>query len=180
MNLNGLEGQPGVFHRLAIDTLLASGFISFQFDPEYARNGKFYTIHLEDPALPASNLPDNKNFPGFKTAGYTATPAIRTFGGTQREAVVIEWTDSDISNSTFEGTARELMRVQYNGRIHPMGDLIFNPAARPGEPDWRVMYFSTGDGGSGEQKSDIRSNPQRLDTLVGKILRIIQIGRAHV
>ena len=35
------------------------------------------------------------------------------------------------------------------------------------------MYISTGDGGSGEQKTNIRSNPQRLDTLVGKILRII-------
>jgi hypothetical protein len=173
LNLNGLEGHPGIFHKLAIDNFLASGFISFQFDPDYAHNGKFYTIHLQDPALPASDLPDNKNFPGFKTAGYTLTPAVRTFGETQREAVVIEWTDSDISNSTFEGTAREVMRVQYNGRIHPMGDLIFNPTARPGDPEWRVMYISTGDGGSGEQKTNIRANPQRLDTLVGKILRII-------
>ena len=135
LNLNGLEGQPGIFHKLAIDNLLASGFISFQFDPGYAHNGRFYTIHLEDPALPASNLPDSRNFPGFKTAGYTATPAIRTFGETQRKAVVIEWTDSDISNSTFEGTAREVMRLQFNARIHPMGDLIFNPTARPGDPE---------------------------------------------
>ena len=81
LNFNGLEGQPGIFHRLNIDNGLASGFICFQFDPDYAHNGKFYTIHLEDPALPASNLPDNKNFPGFKTAGYTVTPAIRTFAG---------------------------------------------------------------------------------------------------
>ena len=179
LNFNGLEGQPGLFHRLAIDNLLASGFICFQFDPDYAHNGKFYTIHLEDPALPASDLPGNKNFPGFKTAAYSVTPAIRTFGETQREAVVIEWTDSDISNSTFEGTARELMRVQYNGRIHPMGDLIFNPAARPGDPDWRVLYISTGDGGSGEQRTNIRNNPQRLDTLVGKILRIIPDLKEH-
>jgi hypothetical protein len=35
------------------------------------------------------------------------------------------------------------------------------------------MYVSTGDGGSGEQRFNIRNNPQRLDTLVGKILRII-------
>ena len=179
LNFNGLEGQPGIFHRLTIDNLLASGFISFQFDPDYARNGKFYTIHLEDPALPASNLPDNKNFPGLKTAGYAVTPAIRTFGATEREAVLIEWTDTDISNSTFEGTAREVMRLQYNGRIHPMGDLIFNPTARPGDPDWRVLYVSTGDGGSGEQKTNIRSNPQRLDTLVGKILRIIPDLKEH-
>lgn len=173
LDFNGLEGKPGMFHKLAIDNLLASGFISFQFDPDYAHNGKFYSIHMEDPALPASAVPDGRNFPGFKTAGYTVTPAIRTFGETQRELVMIEWTDSDISNSTFEGTAREVMRVLYNGRIHPMGDLIFNPTARPGDPEWRVMYISMGDGGAGEQRTNIRNNPQRLDTLVGKILRII-------
>ena len=54
LDFNGLPGRPGIFHRLAIDQLLASGFISFEFDPDYVHNGKFYTIHLEDPALPAS------------------------------------------------------------------------------------------------------------------------------
>src|SRR5215472_15743926 len=53
LDFNGLPGKPGIFHRLAIDQLLASGFISFEFDPDYVHNGKFYTIHLEDPALPA-------------------------------------------------------------------------------------------------------------------------------
>jgi hypothetical protein len=173
LDFNGLEGHRGIFHKLAIDNLLASGFISFQFDPDYAHNGKFYTIHMEDPALPASALPDNAGFPGFKTAGYSVTQPTGAFGDTQRESVLIEWTDTDVSNSTFEGTARELMRVQLNGRIHPMGDVIFNPTARPGGPEWRVLYVSVGDGGSGEQRTGIRSNPQRLDTLVGKILRII-------
>lgn len=172
LDLNGLAGHSGIFHKLAIDNLLASGFISFEFDPDYAHNGKFYTIHMEDPALPASAMPDNRSFPGFNTAGYAPTAPIRTFGTTERESVLIEWTDTDTSNSTFEGTARELMRLQYPGRIHPMGDLIFNPTAKPGDPDWRMMYVSTGDGGSGEQRTGIRNNPQRLDTLVGKILRI--------
>ena len=54
LHLNGLDGQPGIFHRLVIDNLLASGFISFEFDPDYARNGKFYTIHVEDPTLPGA------------------------------------------------------------------------------------------------------------------------------
>lgn len=185
LDFNGLAGKPGIFHRLAIDALLASGFISFEFDPDYRHNGKFYTIHLEDPALTASAVPDSKNFPGLHTAGYAVTPAVRTFGETQREAVLIEWTDSNIANTTFEGTARELLRVQYNGKIHPMGDLAFDPTARPGDADWRVLYVSTGDGGSGEQKTDIRGNPQRLDTLVGKILRIVpdlkeQVSRSTV
>ena len=65
------------------------------------------------------------------------------------------------------------MRLQLNTRIHPMGDLIFNPSAKPGDPDWRVLYIGCGDGGSGERRTAMRQNPQRLDTLVGKILRII-------
>ena len=60
-----------------------------------------------------------------------------------------------------------------------MGDLIFNPTARRGDPDWRVMYIAVGDGGNGEQTSNVRSNPQRLDTLVGKILRIIPDLKEH-
>jgi len=173
LNFNGRNGQPGLFRRLPTESGFANGFISFAFDPDYARNGKFYTIHLEDPDAPGPATPDNTNFPGL-SAGYETTPEIATPGRTIREAVLIEWTDTDTSNSTFEGTARELMRLRMNGQIHPMGDLIFNPTAHPGDPDWRVLYIACGDGGSGESRNaEIRSNPQRLDTLVGKILRIV-------
>lgn len=173
LNFNGRDGQPGLFHRLPTESGFANGFISFAFDPDYAHNGKFYTVHLEDPAVTASAVPDATNLPGLKGA-YELTPAIQTPGPTVREAVVIEWTDTNTANTTFEGTARELMRLRMNTQIHPMGDLMFNPTARPGDADWRVMYIACGDGGSGESKNpEMRSNPQRLDTLVGKILRII-------
>ena len=85
----------------------------------------------------------------------------------------MEWKDRNVANATFEGTARELLRVQYPLAPHPLGEMTFNPAARPGDPDWRVMYLGAGDAQSGEQRDSRRLNPQRLDTLVGKILRII-------
>lgn len=177
LNFNGRDGQPGLFHRLPTESGFGNGFISFAFDPDYARNGKFYTIHLEDPEVPASAMPDNTNFPGLRLdrpVPYELTPAIQTPGPTVREAVLIEWTDTDTSNATFEGSARELLRLRLNTQIHPMGDLMFNPTAHPGDPDWRVLYIACGDGGSGESKNpEMRSNPQRLDTLVGKILRIV-------
>ena len=66
-----------------------------------------------------------------------------------------------------------MLRVSLNTRIHPLGDLSFNPTARRGDADWRVLYIGGGDGGSGESRLTIRMNPQRLDTLVGKILRIV-------
>jgi hypothetical protein len=180
LDFNGSGTRPGLFDRLTIENGFANGFITFQFDPDYARNGRFYTVHLEDPEAPGSLVPDTTSVPGLKIPGYTPTPPIQTPGEIDRDAVVIEWTDSNVSNATFEGTARELMRVQLNTRIHPMGDLIFNPAARRGDPDWRVMYIACGDGGSGEQRSEMRSNPQRLDTLVGKILRIVPDLAEHV
>jgi hypothetical protein len=168
LNLNGL------FPKMTTARGYANGFVNFLFDPDYAHNGKFYTIHIEDPALPGSDLPNNANLPRLRTDGYAVTAAIPTPGPIQREAVVVEWTDTNTANTTFEGTARELLRVQLNTASHPMGDFIFDPGAKPGSPDWRVLYIACGDGGSGESPNPaIRQNPQRLDTVVGKILRII-------
>src|SRR5579871_1765664 len=150
LDFNGRDGKPGLFHRLPTDNGFANGFISFAFDPDYVHNGKFYTIHLEDPAVAASAMPDNAHFPRLKLDNYALTPAVAPPGPTIREAVLMEWTDTNTSNTTFEGTARELLRVKHNGRSHPMGDLIFNPTAKPGDPDWRVLYIACGDGASGE------------------------------
>ena len=179
LNLNGRGTQSGLFHRFTYEAGYANGFISFRFDPDYVANGKFYTVHLEEPAVAAAAVPDNKNFPGLDIAGYTATPAIQTPGDIQRDAVLIEWTDTKPANAIFEGTAREVLRLQLNNRIHPMGDITFNPAARRGDREWRVLYIGCGDGGSGEQQGLMRSNPQRLDTLVGKILRIVPDLKEH-
>jgi len=172
LDLNG-RTHGGVFHRFTFEAGLASGFISFVFDPDYAKNGRFYTIHLEDVDSQVSAAPDNTNVPGLKVDGYTPTEPVRTPGQDLHEAVLVEWTDTKPANTTFEGTARELLRIPAGSRFHPMGDLAFNPTARPGEPDWRVLYVACGDSAAGEQKTAIRLNPQRLDTLSGKILRIV-------
>jgi len=173
LDFNGREGHHGLFHKFAFETGYANGLISLQFDPDYRKNGRFYTVHLEDPALPGSSAPDAASVAGLNLIGYQTTPAIATPGDTQREGVLIEWTDTNTSNATFEGTARELLRLQLNTRIHPIGDLMFNPSARAGDAEWRVLYIGSGDSGSGESRTSIRSNPQRLDTMVGKILRIV-------
>ena len=173
LDFNGRGSSPGLFDKLTTEAGLASGFISFEFDPDYASNGRFYTIHLEEIALPGALTPDNQSVPGLDVKGYTPTAPVPTPGAVNHEGVLIEWTDSNIANATFEGTARELLRIPLNDRIHPLGDVTFNPTARRGDPDWRVLYVACGDGGSGDQRTGIRTNPQRLDTLVGKILRVI-------
>lgn len=174
LDFNGRDGRKGMFHRLNFATGYQSGLITVQFDPDYRRNGKFYTIHMEDPSVKASAVPDNANTPGLDVRAYQTTETVRTSGPVTRECVLIEWTDNDTSDRKFQGTARELLRIPYLSHIHPLGDITFNPLARRGQPEYGVMYVSSGDGGSGESLKPItRNNPQRLDTMVGKILRII-------
>jgi mono/diheme cytochrome c family protein len=71
------------------------------------------------------------------------------------------------------------MRLQHPLAPHPLSEMTFNPVARSGDPEWRVMYLGSGDAQSGEQRDSRRLNPQRLDTLVGKILRIVPDLREH-
>jgi Glucose / Sorbosone dehydrogenase len=171
-----------LFQKFTFERNLAMGLINVVFDPDYARNGVFYTIHIEDPSTPAPAAPKTGVVPGLDLAGYTTTPAIVTptfEGKIDREAVLIEWTDRDTTNATFEGTAREILRLQLPTPIHPLGEMTFNPVAKQGDPEWRVMYIGSGDAGAGEQPDIRRLNPQRLDTLGGKILRIVPDLREH-
>ena len=87
------------------------------------------------------------------------------------ESVLVEWTDTNIRNATFEGTARELLRVGYD-RNHPMDDMVFDPLAKPGRDDYGNLYIAVGDGAQGETPGPAHTLPQQFDTLLGKILRI--------
>jgi glucose/arabinose dehydrogenase/mono/diheme cytochrome c family protein len=184
LDFNGLGSRPGLFRRFTFEKNFATGLINVVFDPDYARNGVFYTIHMEDPTLAAPAEPTSGVVPGLDLSGYTVTPTNATPAVTgapiDREAVVIEWTDRHPADTTFQGTAREILRMQLASPIHPLGELTFNPSARAGDPDWRVMYVGVGDSGTGEQKDMRRLIPQRLDNLHGKILRIIPDLREHV
>lgn len=182
LDFNGLGDRPGLFPKFTYERNFATGLTNVVLDPDYASNGVFYTLHMENPSTPGSAVPRAGGVSGLDLAGYTTTAAVQTptvDGRIDREMVLVEWTDRDITNATFEGTARELLRVQHPLAPHPLGEMTFNPAARPGDPDWRVMYLGAGDAQTGEQRDSRRFNPQRLDTLVGKILRIVPDLREH-
>ena len=182
LDFSGTAERPGLFPRFHYERNFSSGLINVILDPDYARNGIFYTIHFEGPAVAADAAPRVGLVAGLDLTGYQTSAPIQTptvGGRILREAVLIEWTDRDIRNATFEGTAREVMRVQHPLTVHPMGEMTFNPTARPGDADWRVMYIGIGDMGSGEQRDATRMNSQRLDTLTGKVLRIVPDLREH-
>ena len=175
----------GLFPKFTAAQGYATGLMNFEFDPDYARNGIFYTLHMENANLPgATAVPKDGVVPGLNLTGYSTTAAIIPPNvpnpGADREMVIIEWTDQQITNNTFEGTALELLRMQLPGIFHPLNEMIFNPVARPGDPEWRVMYLGIGDAGTGERQGPMRMYAQRLDTYQGKVLRIIPKLDEHI
>ena len=163
-----------LFPRFNTDPNLGMGLVSMVFDPAYAKNGRFYTVHTENPRRKeAPQAPDPAAMPSLDLSQHKLTPQFTVPAGvTLYESIVTEWRDSNIGNATFEGTARELMRIGTNFARHPVGDLLFNPLAKPGDADYGNLYISTGDGEAGERAGVTHPVPQRLDALPGKILRI--------
>jgi glucose/sorbosone dehydrogenase len=161
-----------IFPKFASDKGNATGIVSITFDPAYAKNGKFYTVHTENPELPGTAAPVNTQLSSLNLTGYATTDAVNPPAGpVHLQSVLVEWTDTNIRNATFEGTARELLRVGYD-RNHPMDDTIFNPLAKPGSSDYGNLYIGVGDGAQGETPGPSHTLPQQLNTLLGKILRI--------
>ncbi len=184
-NTTETPGATGLFPAFTSANGYANGLVTFQFDPEYRvvgspNYGKFYTVHIETDTADgaATRLPNASTHPGFtNAASYTSSSfnaAPGTTNANTRHAILIEWQDTNPNDAIFQGTAREVLRIQFNGRIHPMGDLLFNPlATSSAHADWRKLYIAVGDGGAGEQNvAVLHPTPQRLDVLQGKILRL--------
>lgn len=164
-----------VFPKFVNRSSLGTGFVTFAFDPGYEHNGRIYTVHVEGPARPGATEPTYAALPGLDlSGGYVTTPSIDPPGGgaVVRHAVLVEWTDTDLTNVTFEGTAREILRIGFNFSNHSVADILFSPIATPADADYGNLYIAVGDGGAGAVDGETQAIPQRLDALPGKILRI--------
>ena len=96
------------------------------------------------------------------------------------QGVLVEWTDTNPSNNTFEGTAREMFRVWLNTRSHQLGEVIFNPDGAAWRRRLARAVCRRRRWRLGESKNPaVQPNPQRLDTMVGKIVRIIPDLNEH-
>ena len=147
---------------LAVYNRLESGFIGFVFHPEFARNGLFYTVHAER-AAGNPKTPDHIP-PGFSLKDVTY------------HNIITEWHATNPAANVFQGTRRELLREAHvvMNLTHPMGAVEFNPAAKPGDPDYGLLYTSGSDHGfsnGGGPNSNTASQTQRLDSIMTAILR---------
>jgi len=146
----------------AIYNRLESGFICFVFHPEFARNGLFYTVHAE-------RGPGNPKTPDFIPPGFAPKDV-------SYHNIITEWHATNPAANVFEGTRRELLREAHvvQNLTHPMGAVEFNPTAKPGDPDYGLLYTSGSDHGfsnGGGPNSSTASQTQRLDSIMTAILR---------
>ena len=166
--LIGANNQPQVYANVAavfpnaIFNRLESGFIGFAFHPEFARNGLFYTVHSE-------RGPGNPKTPDFIPPGFTLKDVTY-------HNVITEWHATSPAANVFEGTRRELLRESHvvANLTHPMGAVEFNPYAKPGDPDYGLLYTSGSDHGfsnGGGPNANTASQTQRLDSIMTAILR---------
>src|SRR4029079_3848408 len=91
--------------------------------------------------------------------------------------VITEWHAKNPAANTFDGTRRELLRVAHvvMNLTHPFGFLGFNPTAKPGSPDYGLLYTSGSDTGFSNGGGPNANNPsqtQRLDSVITANLRI--------
>ena len=109
--------------------------------------------------------------------GDSFTRRTSSRNGSRTGSIITEWKANDPAASTFAGTRRELLRFAHvvSTLTHPLGAAEFNPTARPGSEDYGLLYTSGSDLGFSNGGPPNNNNPgqvQRLDTLVGAILRI--------
>ena len=149
------------------------GFAYFTFHPEFARNGIFYTVTSE---VKDSGTPD---FPVTKTI----LDSDKNLTESTHHDVIREWKATDPSSNTFAGTSREILRIEEPYPDHNVGQLGFNPHAKPGDDDYGLLYIAVADGGSDGfpvSDTDPLDSGQDLGTPLGKILRIDPFGNNSV
>ena len=145
------------------------GFAYFAFHPEFARNGIFYTVTSE---LKDSGTPD------FRVTE-TIFDSDKNIIESSHHDVIREWQATEPSSNTFAGTSREILRIEEPYPDHNVGQLGFNPNAKPGDADYGLLYIAVADGGSDGfpvSDTDPLDSGQDLGTPLGKILRIDPLG----
>jgi len=137
------------------------GFQSFAFHPQFAQAGtpgygRFYTW---------TDSRNNQVAADFKPGG----------GSNTHHMVLYEWTARNAAAATYDGgPPREVLRFEHPFANHNGGLAAFNPLARPGSPDYGLLYLGSADGGSG---GDPLNNAQNLSSAFGKLLRINPLER---
>ncbi len=143
------------------------GLHSFVLHPQFSRAGtpgygKFYTYVDTTNAAPVPDF----DTPNKSTAN---TPA------STHDLVLLEWTAKNPGAAIYDGAApRELLRWRQPFANHNGGAIAFNPTAKPGTPEFGLLYLGVADGGSGGDPMNLAQN---MGSGFGKFFRIDPLGR---
>lgn len=131
---------------------LATGLGSFAFHPDFMKNGLVYITHTE---------------------AYTGKPADYAYADSIKVAlqwVLSEWKMNNPLDTVFEGSHRELLRINVPGNVHGTQEIAFSPNLSKSHPDYGMLYMGTGDGGSTIGRHPELTHNTR--SLLGTIIRI--------
>ncbi len=130
----------------------ATGFGSFAFHPDFAKNRLLYTTHSEAA--------------GSGKADFDYTDSIKV----TLQWVLTEWKADYAAANTFSGKGREIFRVNMVDYGHGIQEITFNPLAKPRDKDYGMLYIGIGDGSSVQEGYSFLVHSK--EKVWGTILRI--------
>jgi glucose/arabinose dehydrogenase len=135
---------------------IATGVGSFDFHPDFLNNGLLYITHAEI-------------FKG-QHADYLISDSIKA----EVQWILSEWKMDRVKDNVFKGTHRELLRLHAPTFGHGAQDIGFIPGLDKKDPNYGLLYFGFGDGGSNNIRRPEMGH--RLKSFLGTILRIDPSG----
>jgi hypothetical protein len=138
------------------------------------RGFQSFTVH---PQFGQAGAPGYGKFYAWTDTTNTAPKPDYVPGGgnNTHHTVLLEWTAKNAAAATYDGgPPREILRLEQPFQNHNAGHISFNTLARPGAPDFALLYVGVADGGSG---GDPLGLSQNLGSIFGKVLRIDPLGK---
>jgi len=134
-----------------------TGLGSFDFHPEFEKNGLLYTTHTESARTSKADFEIHDSIP------------------TKLQWVLTEWKTEDANAQKFIGKKREILRVDMITAAHGFQDLTFNPLAKKGDAAYGLLYLCIGDGSAALRGySFLCDNPGNIWS---SIIRIDPLGK---
>jgi glucose/arabinose dehydrogenase len=133
---------------------IGAGLGSFAFHPDFENNGLLYITHNEK---------------------YAGKPAINENDwpysvGTEHQWVIEEWKTNNPNGIPFVGTRREVLRINTPTFGHSGQDLKFHPNIDRSHPDYGILFYGHGDGGTANL--GLPQYSHHIRSVLGSILRI--------
>ncbi len=141
---------------------IGAGLGNFTFHPDFENNGLLYTSHLE-------------KYTGKRAINEGDWPDSLKSG---QQYVLTEWKTADPAAFPFTGNRREILRINNPNFAHSAQDLAFAPGLDKQNPDYGMLYYSFGDGGSANLK--IPEISHNIRSVLGSVMRIDPQGNNGV